>query len=203
MERELAIYPDLYPDLSEMIYAPRWYYSLSIKKDDYSHHLAYHSKRQDTSNYFYDSLKSVIDELIALGKLNDLNLITIVPSSKIGVYSPTLVSLAEKTAQYLQVPFERIIERIKETGRKNVKGNSAQERHDLVKESMKISREPAEFEKNVLLLDDVKVTGMSLLESKKILLAAGVKSTVSVCLGINAAIDWDKLLVSLKGEKYE
>jgi predicted amidophosphoribosyltransferase len=203
MERELAIYPDLYPDLSEMIYAPRWYYSLNIKKDDYSHHLAYHSKRRDMANYFYDSLKSVIDELIALGKLNDLNLITIVPSSKIGFYSPTLVSLAEKISQYLQVPFERIIERIKETGRKNMMGNSAQERYDLIKESMKISREPAEFEKNVLLLDDVKVTGMSFLESKKILLAAGVKSTVSVCLGINAAIDWDKLVVSLKGEKYE
>lgn len=43
--------------------------------------------------------------------------------------------------------------------------------------------------KKVLLIDDTKTTGMTILEAKKILLKKGVKEIVAVCLGINSNFD--------------
>jgi len=199
MEFEIARFPDFYPDMDEIVYAPKWYYSPKVKPDEYSHKIV-QSKKVDIPSYFIDDLKQVMNQLIEDGTLNNLDIITIIPSSMKGTYSPTLKSLGFKLSKFLDVPYEQLIDRDVETGRKNVAGNTAIDRYNLIKDSMKLNRKLSINEKKIMILDDVKVSGITLLESKKILLDAGAEETLSVCLGINRIINWDEIKTVL-GEK--
>ena len=120
-----------------------------------------------------------------------------------GTYSPTLKSLGFKLSKFLDVPYEQLIDRDVETGRKNVAGNTAIDRYNLIKDSMKLNRKLSINEKKIMILDDVKVSGITLLESKKILLDAGAEETLSVCLGINTNINWDEIKTVLGEKKNE
>jgi predicted amidophosphoribosyltransferase len=82
---------------------------------------------------------------------------------------------------------EKILSRIKGTRQNTLRLPNALDRYNSVKDSMQITRELTE--EGNLLLDDVKTTGITILEAKKILLEAGAKKTVTVCLGINSSID--------------
>ena len=48
MRKQTAQWPDYYGDLSVQVYAPRFYYSLTQKKDDYSKKVVF-GKNQDYS----------------------------------------------------------------------------------------------------------------------------------------------------------
>jgi len=82
---------------------------------------------------------------------------------------------------------EKILSRIKDTRQNTLRLPNALDRYNSVKDSMQITREVTE--EGILLLDDVRTTGITILEAKKILLEAGAKKTVAVCLGINSSKD--------------
>ncbi len=187
MINELAILPILYPGFFEMVYAPKWYYTLGVKQDAYSREICYCSKRLDRSNYFFSHVREVLDELSKKGILNDLDLISSLPSHNVGAYSPTLIPLAEKISDYLNVPDENIISRTKSTREGGQRLDTRYSRFLSVRDSMTVTRELNE--NKIMLLDDVKTTGVTILETKRILFKAGLKKTVTVCFGINSRID--------------
>lgn len=119
MISEEARYPKFYPNIHQLVYAPRWYYPQAVKKDEYSHKIFYYSKMRDNSTYFWKEFKVFIDKLKNNDLLNEIDLITIIPSSKIGKFSPTLEVLVVKVSEYLDVPFEKIIFRVKEETKKS------------------------------------------------------------------------------------
>jgi predicted amidophosphoribosyltransferase len=184
-----AFLPLLFPGLKETVYAPKWYYVLSVKKDNYSHKLCYYSKKHDWSIFFYPYIKEVVDELNRGRLLCDLELITIIPSHEIDGHSPTLHGLAQELSEYLHVPWDLIIKRIKETRAGGQRLDNRFTRYFSIKDTMMVTRPLKETK--ILLLDDVKASGTTILESKKILLKAGVKETITICLGINSRIDRD------------
>ncbi|MFH0859760.1 MAG: hypothetical protein V1921_01010 [Candidatus Altiarchaeota archaeon] len=185
MIQETARQQEYYGLVSEEVYAPHHYYSKTVKRDEYSFNIVL-SKHNDCSDYFFEPIKQVIDNLGGLGKLENLDLITTIPSHARGRVSPTLSSLGVKLSTYLNVPFENIIERIKTD---ESKCKPACEKFDAVHNSMKITKKIGGIKK-ILLLDDVKVTGVTLLEAKKVLRESGVSETICVCLGINVSSDF-------------
>lgn len=187
MIEEYAKWKKFYPDLYEKVYAPKWYYAENVKHDTYSYNLYKPSKEKDLSKYFFPFLKEVIDNLQTQGRLTALDIITIIPSHQTGRFSPTTDALAQKLSDYINLPYEKIISRIKDTRQNTLRLPNALDRFNSVKDSMKIARELTED--GILLLDDVRTTGITILEAKKILLEAGVKRTVTVCLGINSSKD--------------
>jgi len=169
-----------YPGLDEIVFAPRKCY-YDGTKDDYSAKL-YNSKTEQKTPYFKDDFINMLDKLKSMGKLDNLDLITIVPRGEKG-YSVTLDGLATLASNHLQVPYEKVIERTRAIQLK--KHKKLAERLELVQGSMKISKDVSRYKK-IMVIDDAKVSGSTTLEIKKILLEGGAKEIISVCLGINA-----------------
>jgi len=188
MISENAAYSKFYPGMSQQVYAPKWYYPKHVKSDARSYSLWGEAKQKDLSSRFWPDLKELIDELKRKDIIKkDIQLITTIPASKIEKYNPTLSALGQKMSDYLNIPFENILQRIKE-GKKSGKILTHQERFELISDSLRLSRKINESK--IALLDDTKTTGMSILESKKILNKAGCKEIIALCLGINS--NWDR-----------
>jgi len=186
METENAAYPIFYPGLKLKVFAPAWYFKGHEADDEYSQKIL-SSKRNDEFNYFIPKIKELIDFLIKKNELQDLCLIMIIPKSDLE-YSITLNSLAQWIKTYLSIEYENIIERGAK-GRRNLGGNASEKRFNQTKGSMKLKRSLKPTEKNILILDDVKATGMTLLESAKILKSAGAENISCICLGINRNLE--------------
>ena len=170
---EMEIARNRFYDFAQEVYAPQYYYSEKVKKDEYSKKIVF-SKAENKSYIFLKPVKELIADLRKKGFFIDLDLITIIPRSKIGQYSVTLNRIAESISKYLLAPYERIIERTRNTHPSGTRPDSLEERYN-----------------------DVKTTGCNILEVKKLLLLERVENIICVCFGINRdAIlhELDKLL---------
>jgi len=177
MQTELAKWPEYYGDLEVQVFAPRFYYSLP-RKDDYSKKIVY-GKRYDYSEYFLREVQQAFSKLPFTP-----DLIVVVPSSKLNVFSPTMVQLGEKLSRTLNIQSANIIKRVKE-GKKLTECSDSDERHAMIDGSFKVTRKLNK--EKVVLLDDTRTTGMTFLECAKELKTAGASDVVAVCLGINAS----------------
>lgn len=184
MKTEYAGYPKYYPGLELEVFAPEWYFRGHT--DEYSKKML-SAKKIDESEYFIPYIKKLVDELLKSGKLRKTELIIAIPKSDLS-YSETLNSIAIWIKGYLKIDYENIIERII-PGRRNIGGNLAEKRFHQTSGSMKLTRKLKVNEKNILLLDDAKTTGMTLLESAKILKEAGAENIFCICLGISRNLD--------------
>jgi|WetSurMetagenome_2_1015567.scaffolds.fasta_scaffold25230_4 hypothetical protein len=194
-----------YPELDELVYAPKWYYKNKVKKDEYSARLWF-SKEEEKAWYFTQHLEGLIKEMKAekVVDFSNIELITIMPRHIPGVYSLTLDPLAILLSNILGVKYEKILERAKDTWLDGKRPKEALQRYTLVKDSLIISRKLTE--KKVLLFDDIKTTGTDILEAKKILLNAGVRHTITICLGINTVRNQESesmISIDEKGEKWK
>jgi len=176
MRKQTAKYTQYYGDLSVTVFAPRFYYSKSQKKDEYSKQIVF-GKFQDLSDYFFEPVKNVFAKLPFIP-----DLIVVAPSSKIGAFSPTLNSLASRLSKVYGVPHVNVIERIRE-GKKLTNCPHLEERHKEIDGAFKVIVSMKGLK--VVLLDDTKTTGLTSLECAKELKTAGVLVIMAVCLGIN------------------
>jgi len=186
MEMETAAYPSFYPGLSLEVFAPAWYYRGQEEEDEYSKKIL-SSKKKDESDYFIPKIKELADDLVKESKLQDIDLIVTIPKSNLS-YSKTLDTIAKSIKCTLSSEYENIIERTS-TGRRNLGGNSAKKRFEQTNGSMKLKRNLKPNEENILILDDVKATGITILESAKILKSAGAKDIFCICLGISRNVN--------------
>ena len=171
-----------YPGIIEAVYAPRWY--LTGSKDDKYTQKILSSKKVDESSFFIPYLKELINLLKNFSILNEIHLITILPNSKESKYSPTLESLGLWFAQMLNSKFEKIILPLKPS-RKNRNCLNKEDRFKETSGSLGLSRSLVPGERSILLIDDAKASGTTLLETMKILKESGAKSFCIICLGIN------------------
>jgi len=179
-----------YPEVTENVYAPKWYYSKEITLDEYSAKL-YHSKKENKTSYFGPYLRDLINALekFKLVNFQDVDLVTIIPSHEPGKFSVTLERLGSFLAMLIDSKFEEILERIKNTQPTGTRSHDAIDRYNNVTGSLTLTR-PLN-EKKIVIFDDIKTSGIHILETKKVLAAAGVKETISICLGINSSIVMD------------
>ncbi len=180
MIKEIA--QNKYYSVNQDVYAPRPYYQESVTKDTYSKKIFF-SKDEDQTHYILKPVKELISKLKMNNILEGTELITIIPRGKVGCYSVTLNRIANSMSFYLNIPYEKIIQRIKNSRQSETRAEILEERYESVKDSMEINRSLSE--NKILLLDDVKTSGCTILEAQKILKDAGVHEIVCVCFGIN------------------
>ena len=175
MQTKLARWPKYYPNLEVEVFAPKFYYSIKQKRDEYSRNII-NSKHQDLSDYFFEGIKNIFVE--ALPKPD---LIAVIPSSKIGSYSPTMDMLAGKLSTHFGIKYSNVVQRIKE-GKKMSSCPTYDERFNEIKGSFRVTQQF--YNDEIVILDDTGTTGMTILECAKELKEAGALDTIAVCLGI-------------------
>ncbi len=180
---ETAYLPAYYGNLRVRVIAPDYYYSKEIKHDEYSHNIVL-SKLRDESDYFYPYMKNLFDE----SELGKFNLICVVPSSKVGHISPTMVEVARRLSSDCGVPFENIISRTVDASEKMTACGGYDRRHESVDGCMSLERQLKDEERNIILLDDTKTSGCTILECMKLLENSGATEAVCLCLGINSTV---------------
>ncbi|MBI2144181.1 hypothetical protein HYU17_03460 [Candidatus Woesearchaeota archaeon] len=181
---EASHQPEYYEELKIPTIAPAYYYAPGVKKDDYSYKIVL-SKKNDCSDYFYDRIKKIFDTYA--GKT--ANLICVAPSSEVGKYSPTLLRLAERLSEYSGIENENIIARTVQRG-KMTSLKIYKDRFDCVKGTISLNKQLKDTQKRIIVLDDVKVGGFTILECAKILKEAGATNFLAICLGINNTGRW-------------
>jgi predicted amidophosphoribosyltransferase len=179
-KEEGAKYPEE-PSFTITVFAPNFY--LRGHSDEYSNNIL-KSKKEDLSEYFKPFMKKMIDKLMKERRISYPNLVLVVPNSK-GEYSPTLQSIGFWIAKYLgNSNYEEIIITINPQ-RKNIGKQDFLSRFNKIKNHFGLSRTLNQSEKKVIILDDTKVTGSSLLEIEKILRENSAKTIYHLCLSIN------------------
>ena len=174
---------EYYPNLIVNGVAPQYYYE---KKYNNPYSLKIISgKKVDESTYFFTSVDATIQEYEEKLKFSQCNVIIIVPTTKQDLHlCPTIVGIANHISAKLNIPLSNALEKtIFRFGR----GRSRKETHERIKDSMHVI-DPNIKDKNVLLLDDVRTSGITTLECAKILKEAGAKSIVSLYLGVHTSM---------------
>jgi predicted amidophosphoribosyltransferase len=143
------------------------------------------SKEKDLSSYFFIDMKNVFDEYNTEFGLGNFDLISVVPTSKHYLpFSPTMVGVANKLSQYTNIPFSSTIRKIRFD--KTVK-RTREDRFNAVKGTMEANKNVVSGKK-ILLLDDVRTSGITSLECKKILIEAGAQDVVCLSLGTHTSV---------------
>lgn len=179
-----------FSDIKIEVFAPDWYYR--GKFDLYPEHSnkILNSKDNDRnhSEYFIPKMISLVKQMRDHNKLSKIDLVAIIPSSDLG-YKQTLDSTAKAVAEHLCTKYEKIIARIK-PGRRNLYCTGVEERFKQTKDSMKLTRELSPVEKTILIIDDVKVTGATILEVASLFKKAGATKIHAICFGISKNVNY-------------
>ncbi len=180
--QELAYQPDYYNHLKVWAYAPQHYFKKEIKEDEYSFNIL-KSKSQDMSNYFYPRVKEMHDELKKENKVKQFDLIAVIPKSEKGAFSLTLIAIGKKLAAETGSAFELILERNRSLTKS--RELDLRKRYERANGSISLKRKLEKNETTILILDDTLATGVSCLESAKLLKDTGAEEIILFCLGIN------------------
>jgi hypothetical protein len=153
------------------------------KKDAYSKKII-ESKTENLSDFFYDKIKDVYDSFDKEFGLSNFEWVIPIPTSKPNQdISPTLRPVGEKLAEETKKIFAPVIEKV---GLSSSKVRDVETRHNDVSNSMKINCEAYKVKgKNIILLDDLRASGTTILECTKILREAGCGKVIAICLSIN------------------
>ena len=160
--------------------------------------LGHYVKKGDGKNpfsrktwYFYDKgyYKKFIEDkasyLFDLRVKNSFNpdFITIMPSSKKDSVNSNLKELAEYLSNESKISYTQVLRRNKDI-KKTHESKSASDRRENVKESIDITRDV--YGKRILLLDNVCISGTSILYCANLLLENGAEEVVGFCLGLSS-----------------
>ena len=174
-----------YPDLRVQVYAPKPYFTKQIRPDDYSCKIVYSKHEGDKLPYFKPFISDLLNELNARNELPKIDLVVVIPSSQIGLSSATTPGVAKHVANELKTTFDDVVSRIKST-KKLTDCASDEERYEQTRGTLKLTRVLKSSEKNILIIDDVKTSGITLLETAKLLKESGAQQIIAICLGINS-----------------
>lgn len=179
---------------NELAYAPKWYYIIDVKLDTYSHRIV-NSKRADESRFFLGPILNLLTliEKFECKVISEYDLIEVMPGHESDSFSPTLSSLAGIISNTYGIDYSQTLQRIKSTRPDNgTRERTADKKFEYVTESLTINAKVSG--KKIILLDDVKTTGINILEAKKMFLEAGADSLLVVCLGINSQENKDHIV---------
>jgi hypothetical protein len=179
--KQEARYSKYFGTLSVNVYAPKRYYKMEIKRDWYSYGIV-KSKSEDLSNMFYEDFKKAFDKIIPSG----FDLITIIPKTNVGAFSPTMMSLCKRLSTETKIPFTQVLNRIRSPEKKMTDLGNVEARNKSNQGTIDLTNPELVKGKRVLVIDDVKTTGDTILTCAQLLINNGAKNVVGLCLGINA-----------------
>ncbi len=181
VHKEIAKYPPEFGIIEVEVIANRWYFKKEIKRDDWSVKILF-SKKENKSALFI----SDVEECIKSFK-DKFDLICVIPTSEIGIYSPTLVPLGNLIGKKFNIPFENVILRTVKPIKKMTECKTAKERYQIHNGTFILNRKLKQNEKIILLLDDIKAEGDTKLICAELLIKEGAKTVKAICLGINTS----------------
>jgi len=173
-----------YPGIQTMVFSPKYYYKVE-HQDAYSLKILKAKKRSDFSDFFWPEIKGLVEDYKEEIRTKECDFITVVPTSKeLLTITPTMHSLAMRLSEHLKIPYRPVL--VRGSFKRAEAPRNRQNRYAVVNGSVSVKSFPLNA-KRVILLDDNRGTGMSILECTKILMAAGVKSVTALCLGTNTS----------------
>ena len=178
---EIAKYSPEFGNLEVEVVANKWYFPYKTKKDYVSKRIVF-SKKSDYSEEFWPDVETCFQDL-----KQHFDLVCAIPTSEVGIYSPTLVSLGHMLNNKFKIPFENIILRTIKPIKKMTECTSAKERCQVHRGTFALSRKLKPSEKIILLLDDIKAEGDTKLICAELLIKEGAKTVKAICLGINTS----------------
>lgn len=181
VHKEVARYKPKFGDLEVEVVASKWYFPFYVKKDNVSKRIVF-SKKNDYSQEFWPDIESCFHSLN-----EKFDLICVIPASEVGVYSPTLVSLANMISIKFGIPFDNIILRAVKPIMKMADCKTAKDRYQFHNGTFALVRNLKSDEKTILLLDDIKAEGDTKLLCAELLTKKGAKTVKCICLGINTS----------------
>lgn len=170
-------WPALYPGLSVRYLYTGLYHDKS-HQDGFSKSILL-SKDSDQSALFSPAFTAKLDKL---GVVPDL--VVPIPSSR-QIPSPTVSALAQIAANHFRTRFSPLLQK-KAGSAKLATIKSHLDRHKAVGGSIVLKEPLPANTKTVLLVDDIKTTGMTTMECAKVLTAAGVKNIYAIFIAENA-----------------
>jgi predicted amidophosphoribosyltransferase len=178
MEIELTIsWPKLYPGIHVRYFYAGSYHDKS-HQDDFSKSIIA-SKSSDQSSLFRSSFE---DNLRKIKVAPDL--VIPVPSSH-EVPSPTVDALARLAADFFKATYSSCLRKKPGSVKLSTLKGGYKERYDAVKGSILLNHSLLGTARTVLLIDDIKSTGLTTMECAKMLKESGVHTVVAVFIARN------------------
>jgi hypothetical protein len=182
------------------VYALDYYKPESRGEDDFSRKQVwfYVYGDQEIFEEFSEGLRELMDDTIASGD-NSWDLITILPTHVEGQVNSNMEKLAESVSGEYGIPVRNLIERKTTINQNDVLG-SFRERLINVEESLEVTEDVEG--KNIILMDNISVSGASMLHAGNLLLENGASRVVGLVLGVSEDHDGNDLR-GISGSSYE
>ncbi len=178
-----VIKDDFFPDLEIQGVTPRWYYKkIYHGSDEYSRRILRSKKGYDESEYFRSFVENCIDRFDQDMGFSSVDLITLIPNSN-NKYYENIINVAKIVSSRLGKRFIPLFDR--EPGQRT--GNHREDRYKDLHGKFKIKNQEQIKGGKILLIDDIRTSGISILECSEVLLTAGAKEIISLSLGTNTS----------------
>jgi predicted amidophosphoribosyltransferase len=170
---------DFYPGLEIVNVSPKWYYNqVHHSKDEYSKKILQSKKGIEEQDYFKPYVEKCLQAFEKELNLSDVDLVTLIPNSNNGYYK-SIVELVKFIASKFNKSSFPVF--VRQSGKRT--GNHREDRYKDLHGKINLSDAKKIQGKNILLVDDIRTSGISILECSSILLSAGAKKVVSLSLG--------------------
>jgi len=178
-----AIKDDFYPGLKIQAVTPRWYYKKTYhERDEYSRKILQSKKGIDESEYFKSYTEKCIVAFDEEMGFSSVDLVTLIPNSDCKYYR-TITEIVKFVSSKLNKKSHLVFNR--EHGQRT--GSHREDRYKDLHGKFKIINQDQIKGKKILLIDDIRTSGISILECADILLKEGAKEVISLSLGTNTS----------------
>jgi len=178
-------------------------YYIPIKEetdDEYSKKIIYFYKYGNDTDFFIDKIKDLY-QLRFAGDEIKFDILTIYPTHKKGILNPNIDKLIEEVSKRIDIPYNRMLIRNRDI-KPNHELKTVEERIKNVRDSIDLKEDI--LGKNIMIFDNVSISGISLIDVTNFLYENGAEHVVCICLGLsnrNKKTDWNDLNYTLKYSK--
>ncbi len=172
-----------FPDLAVHVFAIGHYRYLDKGEDEFSKKMIYFYKHGNDIDYFLSRLVDIYN--IFFKKDEDklkFDIITLVPTHEKDVLNQNMKTLMDKLSVDIGIPYEQILARNR-TIKQQHELKNFEERYENQLDSIDITRDVKG--KNILLLDNIVTTGITIECIAHMLKAKGAKNVLSLALGLS------------------
>ena len=176
---------DLYPGIKIKSVTPKYYYHKKYhEENEYSKKiLDTKITNKDESVYFIPFVDDCLDKFEDDLHFSSVDLISIIPNS-VNKYYPNIIKIAKHVEKKLKKPSRSLFNRINSS--KSV-SRARLSRYKYLSGNFPICKGVDVDGKRVLLIDDIRTSGITALECAKVLLESGAKEVILFALGTNSS----------------
>ncbi len=178
-----TIRDDYYPGLIIQGASPRWYYNKPHHgKDEYSKRLLNIKRNVDETAYFKPHIETCIEAFDDELGFSSADVISLIPNSNNEYYVNMRKIAIWISAKFNKRSFPTLR---RKPGRRD--GNSRENRYKDVHGKFEVIKRDDIIGKKILLIDDIRASGISILECSDVLLKSGTREIISLTLGTNTS----------------